>query len=77
MHAQLRPAGGRSDVDFGLYNGKEREYQLVLLHAHGPIWAIGLCFSPRLGGVTPASKEKVLYQPHSSSFLELCAMMTW
>ena len=44
----------------------ERECHLVLLHAHGPIWAIGLCFSPRLGGVTPASKEKVLYQPHSS-----------
>ena len=61
MHAQLRPIGGRSEPDFSLYNDKECESQLLLVHAHGPDRALGLCSNPRSKGSKPASKEKVVF----------------
>ena len=60
MHAQLRPIGGRSEPDFSLYNDKECESQLLLVHAHGPDRALGLCTNPRSKESKPASKEKVV-----------------
>lgn len=60
MHAQLRPIGGRSEPDFSLYNDKECESQLLLVHAHGPDRALGLCTNPRSQESKPASKEKVV-----------------
>ena len=61
MHTQLRPIGGRSEPDFSLYNDKECESQLLLVHAHGPDRALGLCTNPRSQESKPASKEKVVY----------------
>ena len=61
MHAQLRPIGGRSEPDFSLYNDKECESQLLLVHAHGPDRALGLCTNPRSKESKPASKEKVVF----------------
>ena len=64
MHAQLRPIGGRSEPDFSLYNDKECESQLLLVHAHGPDRALGLCTNPRSKESKPASKEKVVFLTH-------------
>ena len=61
MHAQLRPIGGRSEPDFSLYNDKECESQLLLVHAHGPDRALGLCTNPGSKESKPASKEKVVF----------------
>ena len=61
MHAQLRPIGGRSEPDFSLHNDKECESQLLLVHAHGPDRALGLCTNPRSKESKPASKEKVVF----------------
>ena len=65
MHAQLRPIGGRSEPDFSLYNDKECESQLLLVHAHGPDRALGLCSNPRSKESKPASKEKVVFLTRS------------